>query len=266
MNKKIFLTLIFFFFINTISYSFELNGNFVQGGLIKGKVHPGTKVLLDNKPLKVSKEGFFVFGISKERLSDVKLEFQYNSKKNIVLKEIKKRKFVIQRIDGLPPRMVTPNEKDMLRIKAETKLINTAKLIDSNNIFFYTNFAKPVEGIITGKYGNQRILNGEPRRAHYGIDIAAKKGTPVKSPANGVVTLVEKNLYFTGGTIFIDHGHGINSIYSHLETVNVQKGQSVLKGDVIATVGSTGRSTGPHLDFRIYWKDVAVDPELVLKN
>ena len=162
--------------------------------------------------------------------------------------------------------MVTPNENDMLRIKAEAKLINTAKLIDSNNIFFYTDFAKPVEGIITGKYGNQRILNGEPRRAHYGIDIAAKKGTPVKSPANGVVTLVEKNLYFTGGTIFIDHGHGVNSIYSHLETVNVQKGQSVVKGDVIATVGSTGRSTGPHLDFRIYWKDVAVDPELVLKN
>ena len=266
MIKKFLITLIFFLFLNVNSYSLELSGNFVQGGLIKGKVQAGTKVLLDNKPLKVSKEGFFVFGISKERLSDVKLEFEYNSKKKIVTKKIKKRKFVIQRIDGLPPRMVTPNENDMLRIKAETKLINKAKLIDSNNIYFYTNFLKPVEGIITGKYGNQRILNGEPRRAHYGIDIAAKKGTPVKSPANGIVTLVEKNLYFTGGTIFIDHGHGVNSIYSHLETVNVKKGQAVLKGDVIATVGSTGRSTGPHLDFRIYWKDVAVDPELVLKN
>ena len=266
MNKKFLLFLIYFLFLNVTSYSLELSGSFVQGGLIKGKVQPGTKVLLDNKPLKVSREGFFVFGISKERLSDVKLEFQYNSKKNIVIKEIKKRKFVIQRIDGLPPRMVTPNEKDMLRIKAEAKLIKTAKLIDSNNIFFYTDFVKPVQGIITGKYGNQRILNGEPRRAHYGIDIAAKKGTPVKSPANGVVTLVEKNLYFTGGTIIIDHGHGINSIYSHLQSVNVQKGQSILKGDIIATVGSTGRSTGPHLDFRIYWKDIAIDPELVLKN
>jgi murein DD-endopeptidase MepM/ murein hydrolase activator NlpD len=266
MIKKFLINLIFFLFLNVTSYSFELSGNFVQGGLVKGKVQAGTKVLLDNKPLKVSKEGFFVFGISKERLSDVKLEFDHNSKKNIVTKKIKKRKFVIQRIDGLPPRMVTPNENDMLRIKAEAKLINKAKLIDSNNIYFYTDFLKPVEGIITGKYGNQRILNGEPRRAHYGIDIAAKKGTPVKSPANGIVTLVEKNLYFTGGTIFIDHGHGVNSIYSHLETVNVKKGQAVLKGDVIATVGSTGRSTGPHLDFRIYWKDVAVDPELVLKN
>ena len=266
MNKKFLLILIYFLFLNVTSYSLELSGNFVQGGLIKGKVQPGTKVLLDNKPLKVSKEGFFVFGISKERLSDVKLEFEHNSKKNIVLKKIKKRKFVIQRIDGLPPRMVTPNANDMLRIKDEAKLIDKAKLIDSNNIFFYTDFLKPVDGIITGKYGNQRILNGKPRRAHYGIDIAAKKGTPVKSPADGIVTLVEKNLYFTGGTIFIDHGHGVNSIYSHLENVNVKKGQVVLKGDVIATVGSTGRSTGPHLDFRIYWKNVAVDPELVLKN
>ena len=162
--------------------------------------------------------------------------------------------------------MVTPNEKDMKRIREESKLIEKAKLNNSDNTFFFTDFLKPVNVIITGRYGNQRILNGKPRRAHYGIDIAAKKGDPVKSTAKGIVILVEKNLYFTGGTIFIDHGHGINSIYSHLDTVLVKKNQLVNEGDIIATVGSTGRSTGPHLDFRIYWKNIAVDPELVLKN
>ena len=266
MNKKIIFSIFFLLLLEIPTFSYELYGNFVQGGLIKGKVSPGTNVLLDNNPIKVSKNGLFVFGISKERISDVILELRHNSKKELIVKKVQKRKFIIQHIDGLPSRMVTPNEKDMKRIREESKLIEKAKLNNSDNTFFFTDFLKPVNGIITGRYGNQRILNGKPRRAHYGIDIAAKKGEPVKSTAKGIVILVEKNLYFTGGTIFIDHGHGINSIYSHLDTVLVKKNQLVNEGDIIATVGSTGRSTGPHLDFRIYWKNIAVDPELVLKN
>ena len=124
----------------------------------------------------------------------------------------------------------------------------------------------PVEGITTGVYGSQRILNGKPRRPHFGIDIAAKKGTIIKNSNNGEVLLSEKNLFFTGGTIIIDHGHGVITIYSHLNEIFVKKGDLVKRGEGIGTVGSTGRSTGPHLDFRIYCNNVPVDPDLILSS
>tara|TARA_B100001093_G_C26739653_1_gene976070 strand:+ start:373 stop:1173 length:801 start_codon:yes stop_codon:yes gene_type:complete len=266
MNNKILYLVFFFFFFDNSAIAIELNGKFIQGGLIRGKIDPGAKIFLDNNPLKVSKEGLFVFGISKERINDIKINFKNSNEKKEILKKIKKRKFRTQRINGLPSRMVTPNKEDMIRIKKEGKLIKNAKQVNSNTTFFYSKFIKPVSGIITGKYGNQRILNGKPRRAHYGIDIAAKKGTAIIAPASGKITLVKKNLYFTGGTIFIDHGHGVNSIYSHLSSVKVRIGQFVNQGDTIGTVGSTGRSTGPHLDFRIYWKNIPVDPELIITN
>ena len=123
----------------------------------------------------------------------------------------------------------------------------------------------PVDGIITGVYGSQRILNGKPKWPHYGIDIAAKKGTLIKSSGSGVVTMAEDDLYYTGGTIIMDHGHGISTIYSHLETVMVSVGDNINKGDIIGTVGSTGRSTGPHLDFRLNWFQTRLDPMSILK-
>ncbi len=124
----------------------------------------------------------------------------------------------------------------------------------------------PVEGLISGVYGSQRILNGKPKWPHYGIDIAAKKGTKIKSSATGIVTMAEDDLYYTGGTVIMDHGHGISTIYSHLESLNVKVGDEVLQGDILGTVGSTGRSTGPHLDFRINWFQTRLDPMSVLTN
>ena len=120
----------------------------------------------------------------------------------------------------------------------------------------------PVEGIITGVYGSRRILNGEPRAPHYGIDIAAKTGTPVKAPADGIIRMVE-NLYFTGWTIILDHGHGLSSTFLHLDTTEARLGQKVAAGQVIATVGSSGRSTGPHLDWRINLFERRLDPMLI---
>ena len=122
----------------------------------------------------------------------------------------------------------------------------------------------PVKGIISGVYGSQRILNGKPRWPHYGIDIAANQGTKIKSSASGIVTMAEPDLYYTGGTIIMDHGHGISTIYSHLAKLNVQVGDEVLQGDIIGTVGSTGRSTGPHLDFRVNWFQTRLDPMSIL--
>ena len=189
-----------------------------------------------------------------------------NGKKEKIVKKILKRKYKIQRIDGLPENKVTPPESVYKRIKAENNRIGEARAINSELNFFKDKFIMPVDGIITGVYGSQRILNGKPKWPHYGIDIAAKQGTQIKSSATGIVTMAEDDLYYTGGTIIMDHGHGISTIYSHLENVLVSVGDKINQGDIIGTVGSTGRSTGPHLDFRINWFQTRLDPMSVLKN
>ena len=186
-------------------------------------------------------------------------------KKNKIIKKVFKRKYNIQRIDGLPESKVTPPESVYKRIKEENGRIKKARALNSDLTFFTQQFIMPVKGIISGVYGSQRILNGKPRWPHYGIDIAAKKGTMIKSSGSGTVTMAEDDLYYTGGTVIMDHGHGISSIYSHLENVLVSVGDQINQGDVIGTVGSTGRSTGPHLDFRINWFQTRLDPMSVLK-
>jgi len=145
-------------------------------------------------------------------------------------------------------------------------LFDNMRSVNSDSDYFYKKFIRPAEGIISGRFGSQRILNGELRNPHLGLDIANKKGTPVISTADGVVTIAEKDLYFTGGTIAIEHGHGVTSLYYHLDSLSVKIGQKVTQGQLIGTIGSTGRSTAPHLHFGIYWTKIPVDPELVLTD
>ena len=160
---------------------------------------------------------------------------------------------------------MTPPEEVYERIKRENKWIGEARAIESNLTFFTKKFIIPVENaIITGVYGSQRILNGKPKWPHYGIDFAADKGTKIKAMLDGVVTLAEPDLFYTGGTLIFDHGHGISTLYMHIKTLMVQKGQKVKQGDVIGTVGSTGRSTGAHLDVRLNWFQTRLDPATVL--
>jgi len=247
------------------SFAIEFNGKFIQGHFIIGKTEPESKIIVDKKEIKVSKNGFFVFGIDRDRKFDVLITKINNGKKEKITKKVFKRKYKIQRIDGLPENKVTPPEEVYKRIKEENNAIGEARAINSNLVFFKEKFIMPVEGIITGVYGSQRILNGKPRWPHYGIDIAANQGTMILSSGTGIVTMAEDDLYYTGGTIIMDHGHGISTIYSHLENVMVSVGDKINKGDVIGTVGSTGRSTGPHLDFRINWFQTRLDPMSVLK-
>ena len=165
----------------------------------------------------------------------------------------------------MPQKQVTPPKEVYERIKNDNKLIAEARSIDSDYTYFSNKFNVPIENtIITGVYGSQRILNGIPKSPHYGLDFAAKEGTPIKAMLDGVVTLSEKDLYYTGGTIIFDHGHGVSTLYMHLKDVNVTKGQKVKKGEIIGTVGKTGRSTGAHLDIRLNWYDVKLDPASVL--
>ena len=257
-------TLILFFIFIFPAGSIEFQGKFIQGHFIIGKTDPKAEILVGKKTVKVSEDGFFVFGIDRDRKYDLTFTKKVNGEKIVITKKVNKRKYNIQRIDGLEESKVTPPESVYKRIKKENNAIGEARAINSNLQFFREKFIMPVEGIISGVYGSQRILNGKPKWPHYGIDIAAKQGTMIKSSASGIVTLAEDDLYYTGGTVIMDHGHGISTIYSHLENVLVSVGEKINQEDIIGTVGSTGRSTGPHLDFRVNWFQTRLDPMTIL--
>ena len=259
------LLLILIIFAPTQLNAIEFKGKFLQGHYIVGSTDPLAQIIIGKKEVKVSKDGYFVFGIDRDRKFDLTITKIKDGKKEKIIKKVLKRKYDIQRIDGLEESKVTPPESVYTRIKEENNKIGKARGINSDLSFFKNKFIMPVEGIISGVYGSQRILNGKPKWPHYGIDIAAKKGTPIKSSGSGIVTMAENDLYYTGGTIIMDHGHGISTIYSHLETILVSVGDKVEQGNVIGTVGSTGRSTGPHLDFRINWFQTRLDPMSVLQ-
>ena len=257
--------LILFIFTTSQVKAIEFQGKFIQGHFILGKTNPNAEIIVGKKKVKVSRNGFFVFGIDRDRKFDLTFTKTLDGKTSKITKKVFKRKYNIQRIDGLAENKVTPPESVYKRIKKENNAIGEARAINSNLLFFKEKFVMPVEGIISGVYGSQRILNGKPRWPHYGIDIAAKQGTMILSSGTGVITMAEDDLYYTGGTIIMDHGHGISTIYSHLENILVSVGDQINQGDVIGTVGSTGRSTGPHLDFRINWFQTRLDPMSVLK-
>ena len=266
MDSKIInkLFLILTIFTATQLNAVEFKGKFLQGHYIVGLTDPSAQIIIDKKKIKVSNDGYFVFGIDRDRKFDLIITKIQNGKKEKILKKVLKRKYNIQRIDGLEESKVTPPESVYKRIKDENNKIGEARAINSDLSFFKDKFIMPVDGIISGVYGSQRILNGKPRWPHYGIDIAAKKGTVIKSSGSGIVTMAEDDLYYTGGTIIMDHGHGISTIYSHLENVLVSVGDKINKADIIGTVGSTGRSTGPHLDFRVNWFQTRLDPMSLL--
>ena len=204
--KKLLLILAIFFPTNILAIEFD--GKFVQGHFILGKTDPGAKIKIDDKEIKVTENGDFVFGLDRDRKNDVVILKTLNGNKTKIVKKVIKREYKIQRIDGLEPKKVTPPKEVYARIKKENKLIVRAREINSNLKFFKNKFITPLDdAIITGIYGSQRILNGKPRSPHYGIDFAGKLGTPIKAMANGVVTLAENDLYYTGATLIFDHGH-----------------------------------------------------------
>ena len=259
------ILLIIAILFSTNVFSAEFNGKFIQGHFIIGKTNVASKVFIDKKEIKVSKDGYFAFGLDRDRKYDVVITIKKNGNTQKIVKRVQKRKYNIQRIDGLEEKKVTPPEEFYERIKRENQLIAKAREINSDLDFFKDKFLTPVDdAIITGVYGSQRILNGKPRWPHYGLDFAQKEGSPVKAMLNGTVTLSEPDLYYTGATLIFDHGHGISTLYMHLKDIYVEKGQNVKQGDIIGTVGSSGRATGPHLDVRLNWFGTRIDPATAL--
>ena len=244
----------------------ELDGNLMQGGLVVGHAPPGSTVTLDGTAVRVGSDGVFILGFGREAAATAELlVVRADGAQDHRTLAIEQREYEIQRIDGLPEQMVTPEDPALLqRIADERALIQAAWAHDTPAIDFLGGFIWPVEAPISGVYGSQRILNGEPRQPHYGVDMAAPVGTPVAAPAAGIVRLAEPDLYFTGGTVIIDHGHGLSSTLMHMDSVTAIVGQRVKQGDIVGTVGETGRATGPHLDWRMNWHDARIDPQLLV--
>jgi murein DD-endopeptidase MepM/ murein hydrolase activator NlpD len=243
----------------------SLEGALEQGGLVRGRVAPGTALALDGRTVRVAPDGQFILGFGRDAPAHISLVAALPDGRELTQDiALERREYQVQRIDGLPPQMVTPDPALLERIQRETKKIRSARTADTDQLFFETRFEWPVTGPISGVYGSQRILNGEARAPHLGVDIAAPAGTPVKADAAGTVTLAEPELYFTGGTLIIDHGYGLSSIYQHMSRLDAAVGQHLEQGEIVGAVGATGRVTGAHLHWGMNWYEVAIDPQLVV--
>ncbi len=254
-----------FFFSLCSATELVLEGDFVQGGLVQGRVDPGAAIEMDGRTVRLSKEGIFLLGFGRDAPTQSRLQITYpDGRTETRLLQVVQREYDIQRIDGLPQQKVTPKAEDLKRIREEAALTQAARSLDDERTDFLAGFQWPAKGRISGVYGSQRILNGEPRRPHFGVDIAAPVGTPVRAPADGVVTLVHADMFYSGGTMILDHGHGLSSSFLHLSRILVEKGQQVSQGEIIAEIGATGRVSGPHLDWRINLFDTRLDPALLV--
>ena len=250
----------------TPARALDLTGTFTQGGLITGKAAPGSTVTLDGTPVTVAPDGRFIIGFGRDAKAKAILRTAPPTGKPTTREiSVKPRTYKAQRIDGLPDRKVTPRAaEDLARIKSDIRQIAAVRTRTTLETFFDAGFIWPVEGRISGVFGSQRILNGKPRRPHNGVDIAAPTGTPVKAMGDGIVALVHQDMFFTGKTVMIDHGLGLNSVYIHMNAITVRDGEFVTKGTQIGTVGQTGRATGPHLHWGVSWFKTHLDPALLV--
>tara|TARA_B100001029_G_C15023421_1_gene432060 strand:+ start:285 stop:1088 length:804 start_codon:yes stop_codon:yes gene_type:complete len=267
MTLKIKLA-IFFVLISLFAQAQDLPQEVLQGSLVISKDTKVDQVIKDGQNIKLSKDGYFVFAVGRDRIDPISIK-KLLKDKVVSIDEIKiiKQDYEIQRIDGLPEQMVTPLEDEIIeRIIAENKAIKEKKLVITDNTFFVNQFIIPAQGIISGVFGSQRILNGKEKSPHRGLDIAAAEGEPVIATNDGIVILAEEDLYYTGGTIMIEHGHGVKSIYAHMSSLDVKVNDIVLKSQRIGSVGSTGRSTGPHLHWGVMLLNTYVDPALLIVN
>lgn len=243
----------------------EFEGDVVQGGLVIGHAPAGSSVRVDGEPVMVDEAGRFLLGFAREATEPVDVEVELPSGSRLERRLTPEpRDFEVQRIDGLPEDQVTPPESVLERIRADARAARQARQRRDARSDWSAGFQWPLVGPVTGVYGSQRILNGQPRNPHWGIDIAAPTGTAVIAPAPGVVSLVHPDMYFSGATLFIDHGHGLVSAFLHLQSIDVEPGERVAAGERIGSVGATGRATGPHLDWRINLGDIRVDPGLLV--
>lgn len=240
---------------------YTLLGSKEQGSLVIGKADGLSSVKLDGKLLSVSPRGAFAFGLEYKQTDPARLVLKFadgETQRADIAPVV--RTYDIQRIDGLPEKYVSPPEEIVKRIQRENAMVAAVRKADSDGIGFAEPFLWPAKGIMSGVFGSQRILNGDPKSPHFAVDIAAPEGTPIIAPADGVVVLAEPDFYLTGGTTVLDHGHGVFTSYSHQNELQVKVGDRIAQGSQIGLVGKKGRATGPHLHWGMNWFQVRLDP------
>lgn len=247
-------------------HALSFDGIWQPGAMVVGRTDPGAAVYFQGEPVAVTPLGQFVVGLGRDAKGMVEIKTVIGGQEQVFNFPILKREYQIQRVDGVPEETVTPPEEVLARIRMEQALVDQARATSDSRTEFLAGFIKPLEGPITGVYGSQRIYNGVPKNPHYGLDIARPTGTLVQVPAAGVVKLAYDDMYYSGGTLIIDHGYGISSTFIHLSEILVEEGEYVEQGRDVAKVGAGGRATGPHLDWRINWYKVRLDPALVLEH
>jgi murein DD-endopeptidase MepM/ murein hydrolase activator NlpD len=240
-----------------------LTSQLQPGGFYLGQAPAGSQVFYQNESLPLSADNRFFIGFGRNAELRQKLTFvSPGGEEAETVLQLKPRSYKVQRINGISKQMMDPSPEELSRIQQEAEIAKAARINFSKRNNFTENFVWPLKGRISGVYGSQRILNGEARSPHYGVDIAAPTGTPVIAPAGGIVRLAHPGMFFSGKTLIIDHGFGLSSSYLHLDKILVRAGQQVKQGEQIALVGASGRVTGPHLDWRINWLDQRLDPAL----
>jgi murein DD-endopeptidase MepM/ murein hydrolase activator NlpD len=237
----------------------DLPASVSQGGLVLGHVAPGTRVTVAGKPVHVGDDGLFVFGAGRDERGPI-VVILGNTRRSLT---VSPRDWPVERVNGVPPKTVNPPPEIAARIEREQAEVVAARDRDDAREDFVHGFIWPVNGRISGRFGNQRIYNGDPKAPHSGMDIAVPEGTPVKAPADGVITFAKPDLYLTGGTVLLDHGFGLSSNFLHLSRIDVKVGQHVRQGQVIGAAGRTGRATGPHLHWGFNWFGTRLDPLLL---
>ena len=268
MSRKIlsFLTVVLFWPVLACADQLAVRGDFVQGGIVRGTLPLGTTLELDGQAVKVSPDGAFVIGFGRDQDGPVVLTLtDAQGRKTRLDKQLKKRNYEIQRIEGVEKKYVSPPQETQQRIRDDARQVKQARQVVLDQTDFMRDFIWPARGVISGVYGSQRFFNGKARRPHFGLDIAAPTGTPVYAPAGGKVTLVQK-LYFSGWTVILDHGHGLSSSFLHMDAATVEVGQYLEQGALLGKIGATGRVTGPHLDWRMNWRDQRVDPRVLVSG
>jgi murein DD-endopeptidase MepM/ murein hydrolase activator NlpD len=241
-----------------------LSGEAEQGGLVRGHLDGAATVALDGKPVRIAPDGNFIIGFGRDAPAHAVLDVAFKDGDSVHRNlAVKPRQWDVRRINGLPEAQVTPDPQTLARINRESAEVRAALGTDSDALYFEKTPAWPVTGTITGIFGSQSILNGQPRAPHEGVDVTAPAGTPVKAALAGTVTLAEPDLYLDGGTIVIDHGYGLSTTYLHLSSFAVKLGDKVAAGQTIGALGATGRATGPNLHWGLSWYQVRLDPQAV---
>ncbi|MCF2949371.1 M23 family metallopeptidase [Paraglaciecola aquimarina] len=262
---RYFLICILCFSLNVFANDIQLKGEMTQGSLIRGVLPAASQIWLNGKEVKISDEGHFAFGFGRD--AELTQELRWLDKQGVTHNKtlnLTQRTYVEQKIEGVASKYVSPPKEVLARIKKDNQQIGKARNNSDDRLDFIQDFIWPAEGPISGVYGSRRVFNGVPKRPHFGVDVAGPTGTPVHAPADGIVTLWVPDMYYSGGTMIIDHGFGVTSTFIHLSKGHTKAGTKVKQGDLVAEIGATGRVTGPHLDWRINWFNERLDPALLV--